>query len=288
MYRAKRDGRRLAAVYDVRSDDASRRLSLLARLRRAIAREELGLHFQPLLDLGTGVPESAECLARWEDRVHGRVAPDVFVELAESGGLVVALGELVVHRAAAQLAAWDAAGVRVPALAVNISARHLRNGALLDTIDSALAAHGLEHRRLVVELTESAVMEDADRTMPVLRALRERGVSVSVDDFGTGYSSLARLLHLPVDVIKLDRTFIAPLPDPRALALVEAVQRLGQGLGLSTVAEGVETAAQLRQLQQIGYRYGQGYHIARPMPADQFELWLAGRTGTRPLTAATA
>ncbi|WP_133412023.1 putative bifunctional diguanylate cyclase/phosphodiesterase [Vallicoccus soli] len=277
MYRAKRAGRGGAAVYDARTDDPTARLSLLARLRRALADGALELHYQPIVDLRTGAVVGVESLARWEDPLHGRVGPDVFVPLAESGGLVVALGELVVDRAVAQLAAWRGQGLDVGVVTVNVSARHLRHGPLLETLDAAVARHSVPYDRVAVELTESAVMEDPERTVPVLQGLRERGVPVSVDDFGTGYSSLGRLLHLPVDGLKLDRSFVDPLPDPRAGAVVEAVARLAEGLGLYGVAEGIETAEQQRLLVRAGWRYGQGYHLARPLPPERLAAWARPR-----------
>ena len=244
-----------------------------------LAEAAIDVHYQPIVDLPSGALCKLEALARWTDAEEGPVPPDVFIPLAEASKQIIALGELVIATVARQLAAWDAAGLHVPVVAVNVSAAHLRHDRLLATIDAQMARHGLDAARLEVEFTESAVMADFERTMALIRALRERGVGVAIDDFGTGHSSLARLRDLPVDTVKLDRSFVAPLPEQTAQALVDAFLGLARGLRLRTVAEGVETEQQRDLLVAGGCDTAQGYLFAKPMPAHELPDWL-DRQGT--------
>ena len=274
MYRAKRGGGGTVVRYSSSSDDTGRRMALTTRLRRALAEAAIDVHYQPIVDLPSGALCKLEALARWTDAEEGPVPPDVFIPLAEASKQIIALGELVIATVARQLAAWDAAGLHVPVVAVNVSAAHLRHDRLLATIDAQMARHGLDAARLEVEFTESAVMADFERTTALIRALRERGVGVAIDDFGTGHSSLARLRDLPVDTVKLDRSFVAPLPEQTAQALVDAFLGLARGLRLRTVAEGVETEQQRDLLVAGGCDTAQGYLFAKPMPAHELPDWL--------------
>ena len=275
MYRAKRTGGGHVVRYASASDDTRRRMALTTKLRRALADGNIDVHYQPIVDLRTGALRKVEALARWTDPEEGPVSPGVFIPLAEASKQIIALGEAVLGKVVAQLAAWDRQGLHVPCAAVNVSAAHLRHDRLLATIDASLARHRLDPARLEVEFTESAVMDDFVRTTALIRDLRSRGIGVAIDDFGTGHSSLARLRDLPVDTVKLDRSFIAPLPEVAAQALVDAFLRLARGLSLHTVAEGVETAEQRDQLLTAGCDAAQGYLFARPMPADDVPGWLA-------------
>jgi EAL domain-containing protein (putative c-di-GMP-specific phosphodiesterase class I) len=250
-------------------------MALTTKLRRALADQTIDVHYQPIVDLPTGALRKVEALARWTDPEEGSISPGVFIPLAEASKQIIALGEVVIGKVVQQLAAWDAQGLYVPCAAVNVSAAHLRHDRLLATIDATLARHRLDPARLEVEFTESAVMDDFVRTTALIRDLRSRGIGVAIDDFGTGHSSLARLRDLPVDTVKLDRSFIAPLPGPAAQALVDAFLRLARGLSLQTVAEGVETAEQRDQLMTAGCDAAQGFLFARPMPAHEVPGWVA-------------
>ncbi|MGN6332722.1 MAG: sensor domain-containing protein [Motilibacteraceae bacterium] len=267
MYRAKRLGRNPVAVFTPAHDDPSVRVATTARLRHAV---ECGLvvpHYQPVVSLIDGRLVGVEALARWTDEELGPVPPATFVPLAEAGRLIVELGELVLDQALGQLALWTAAGVEVPSVAVNVSPHQLRYGRFPDLLDVALRRHDVAPDRVVVELTETVVVEAAGDELAAIAAVRELGCRVAVDDFGTGHSSLARLRDLPVDVVKLDRAFVAPLPEARAGALVAAFLRLADALGLSTVAEGVETEAQRAHLAEAGCAAAQGYLLGAPVPA---------------------
>ena len=275
MYRAKRTGGGHVVRYASASDDTRRRMALTTKLRRALADRAIDVHYQPIVDLPTGALRKVEALARWTDPEEGPVSPGVFIPLAEASKQIIALGEVVIGKVVEQLSAWDAQGLYVPCAAVNVSAAHLRHDRLLATIDATLARHRLDPARLEVEFTESAVMDDFVRTTALIRDLRSRGIGVAIDDFGTGHSSLARLRDLPVDTVKLDRSFIAPLPGQAAQALVDAFLRLARGLSLQTVAEGVETTEQRDQLMTAGCDAAQGFLFARPMPAENLPGWLA-------------
>ncbi len=279
MYRAKRTGGGHVVRYASASDDTRRRMALTTKLRRALADGAIDVHYQPIVDLPTGALRKVEALARWTDPEEGPVPPGVFIPLAEASKQIIALGEAVIAKVVEQVSAWDTQGLFVPCAAVNVSAAHLRHDRLLATIDASLARHRLDPARLEVEFTESAVMDDFVRTTALIRDLRSRGIGVAIDDFGTGHSSLARLRDLPVDTVKLDRSFIAPLPEHAAQALVDAFLRLARGLSLNTVAEGVETAEQRDQLLTAGCDAAQGYLFARPMPAEEIPGWLARLPG---------
>lgn len=275
MYRAKRLGRNPVAVFTPAHDDPSVRVATTARLRHAV---ECGLvvpHYQPVVSLTDGRLVAVEALARWTDEELGPVPPSTFVPLAEAGRLIVELGELVLEQALGQLAGWTAAGVDVPSVAVNVSPHQLRYGRFPDLLDAALRRHGVAPGRVVVELTETVVVEAAGDELAAIAAVRELGCRVAIDDFGTGHSSLARLRDLPVDVVKLDRAFVAPLPESRGGALVAAFLRLADALGLATVAEGVENEAQRAHLADAGCAAAQGYLLGAPLPAADLTPVLA-------------
>jgi diguanylate cyclase (GGDEF)-like protein/PAS domain S-box-containing protein len=280
MYRAKRIGGQAQAGYDADQDDRRGRFALVNRLRLAIdqARGQtapcatknhgLDVHFQPVVDIASGSLRSVEALARWTDGMLGVVPPSVFVPAAEASRLIVDLGEFVLERTCAALAQWDLAGVHVPRAAVNVSALQLARGGLLAAVQDALRRHRLSADRLILEVTESAVAELGEGAMTTLEELRARGVLVALDDFGTGQSSLARLRDLPVDVVKLDRSFVVDLPDAVPTALVTAFLGVADALGLATVAEGVENDEQRVLLAQLGCDLAQGYLFCRPVTAE--------------------
>ena len=232
---------------------------------------QLRVHYQPIVGLSSGEPVACEALVRWQRPGVGLVGPDLFVPVAERNGLIVELGGFVIDRAVADAASWPETSGGRPKVAVNLSARQFGDSHLVERFSHACAACGVPPGSVGVELTESAfVATDDYGAYQVLAALREMGVEVAVDDFGTGYSALSYLKHLPVDVIKIDRSFVAGLGVDRAdMLVVEAVARVAQGLGLRVIAEGVETPDQLDALRQLGCDAAQGYLLARPVPNDQ-------------------
>jgi diguanylate cyclase (GGDEF)-like protein len=270
MYAAKDDG----APYVVYSAELDRgrveRLAMLADLRRALDREELDVHYQPKLDLTFGVVTSVEALVRWNHPVLGPLSSEVFIPLAESTGLIEQLTRLVLGKALRQCRRWQDAGLDL-AVAVNLSARNVNDQGLPDQVSAALLAAGLPPHRLILEITESSIMGDPERTVPTLERLRDIGVTLSLDDFGTGYSSLSYLQRLPVREVKIDRSFILGLglssQRHASEVLVRAIIGLGKSLDLRIVAEGVETHEVLRELQRLGCHVAQGYHVGRPVPA---------------------
>jgi EAL domain-containing protein (putative c-di-GMP-specific phosphodiesterase class I) len=300
MYAAKASGEAIA-VYTAELD-AGRgdRLALLADLHLAIAHDDLDLHYQPKLDLAFDVVTGVEALVRWDHPTRGPVPPDVFIPLAESTGLIDQLTRLVLGKALRQCRTWQDAGLDLT-VAVNLSARNVMNNDLPDIVAVALVDAGLPAHKLILEITESCLMGDPDRTIPTLERLSDIGVTLSLDDFGTGYSSLSYLQRLPVREVKIDRSFVLGLShatDSHASdALIRSIISLGSSLSLRIVAEGVETAESLEKLRQLGCDIIQGYHIGRPVPGTELvrSVTRTGRTilethlhGRNPRTAAPA
>jgi diguanylate cyclase (GGDEF)-like protein/PAS domain S-box-containing protein len=257
------------------------RLALLGELRRSLDGNELQLHFQPKVDLKTRAVVGAEALLRWRHPKRGLVPPGEFIPLAEQTGLIRPLTRWVLDRAAGEARGWERAGHPIP-VAVNVSARSLHDGRIVDDVEEALLTHDLRAQGLQVEVTESAVMTDAGRAAEVLSGLTSRGVAVSIDDFGTGYSSLDRLRRLPVHELKIDRSFVKGMTGDGGedTAIVRSTADLAHNLGLTVVAEGVEDQWTLDLLATFGCDLAQGYHIARPMPSAEFAGWL-GSSGWR-------
>jgi diguanylate cyclase (GGDEF)-like protein len=276
MYCAK-TGRLGAVVYDEARDGSGRhRLEAVDQLRRAISDGELVLHYQPKLTLATGRVDDVEALVRWAHPTRGLLAPDAFIDLAESAGLMSDLTTRVVELALAQRRAWADAG-RELTVAVNVSPSDLVDEHFPDQVAELLDRHGVPAAAVVLEVTESLLMEDRERAAGVLARLRDVGVGVSIDDYGTGYSSLAFLAELPVTELKLDRAFIADLTvSPRAAAIVTSTLRLAHALGLTLVAEGAEDQATVDALAALGCDVVQGYHLSRPLPPDQLAAWVDG------------
>jgi diguanylate cyclase (GGDEF)-like protein len=269
MYRAKDRGRNTFEIFSpTLRTEANARLALEASFRRALVEEELVLHYQPKVDLRTGRIAGAEALVRWNHPEQGLLYPGVFVPMAEQTGQVVALGEFVTAAACEQLQAWRQAELPEIQVAVNVSARQLRHG-LAEYVARALRESGLDGRCLDLELTESAALESLELTVQELEELRGVGVTCSIDDFGTGYCGLSYLSRLPIDALKIDRSFITALDDGPD-TIVAAIISLGHSLGLKVIAEGVETADQLAYLAQRGCDEMQGYLFSRPLPADAF------------------
>jgi diguanylate cyclase (GGDEF)-like protein len=269
MYQAK--GNRTGTEFYARERDSNTRgrLQLLGELRDALPAEQLILHYQPKLDLQTRRITGVEALVRWAHPTRGLLPPGDFIPLAEQAGLMAPLTRLVLDQALVQAARWRASGFDLT-MAVNVSATNLLDGGFTDAALAALARVGLRPESLVMEITEDVLMADPDRSLEVVGRLSTAGVQVALDDFGTGYSSLAYLKHLPVDELKIDRTFVASMTtDPADAAIVQTAIDLGRRLGIAVVAEGVEDAASLESLATMGASRAQGYHIARPMPADE-------------------
>ncbi|MGZ4784708.1 MAG: putative bifunctional diguanylate cyclase/phosphodiesterase, partial [Acidimicrobiales bacterium] len=280
MYQVKDIGGDAVVLFDSSMRDrAERRLELERELSHALDRGQLSLSYQPVIQLHDSRVTGVEALVRWNHPTLGSVPPDVFIPVAEDTGLIIEIGAWVIDQACAQLAALRATvrGGADLSMAVNISARQLRGDSLLDTVARALMHHSLPASSLCLELTESLLMENVGMTSKLLSALRSAGVRISVDDFGTGYSSLAYLKRLPVDEVKIDRSFVSDLDDDGAnTSLVAAVVAIAASLGISTVAEGVEKPEQAARLHELGCNEAQGYWFSRPVPADEIAAVMEG------------
>lgn len=270
MKRAKKSGR--TEIYQTQALDIARQqFSIETELRRAIDNGALSLNFQPICDLATGRIVSFEALARWKTESGAVVSPADFIPVAEESGLIVPLGRWAMHEAARTIAQWDAAagGDCEVNVAVNLSAIQLQRDQIAPVVEAALAANGVEGRRITLELTESALVTDPDHIARTMQALKALGTTLAMDDFGTGYSNLAYLQKLPIDVLKIDRSFVTGmLADRDKIAIVRAILSLAQALGMRTTAEGVETNELAQTLAALGCTYGQGYLYARPLAAD--------------------
>jgi diguanylate cyclase (GGDEF)-like protein/PAS domain S-box-containing protein len=269
LYRAKARGRGRCELFDApMRAQALARLEIETGLRVAVRGDQLTLHYQPVVDLGTGETLALEALMRWRHPVRGPVSPGEFIPVAEETGLIVPLGRWALDESCAYAASLGPDG---PPVSVNLSARQLANPTIVEDVASALEGSGLPPERLWLELTETALFEEADAPLPVLHELKELGVRLVLDDFGTGYSSLAYLQRFPLDALKIDRAFVAEMTqDPRAAALVEAIATMARSLGLTVVPEGIETEAQREALLALGCRYGQGFLFGRPQPGAAY------------------
>ncbi len=259
-----------------------RRFSIETELRRAIEGEKLALAFQPLIDLTTGRVTGFESLARWTHEEEGPISPAEFIPVAEECGLIVPLGRWALDTALATLARWDrAAGAPLPlSVAVNLSAIQLIRDDVAAMVEGALAVHGIGGRRLTIELTESAIVHDPERAASVLQALKSLDCSIAMDDFGTGYSNLAYLQKLPIDVLKIDRSFVTGmLADRDKVSIVRAILGLADALGMRTTAEGIETVELGQTLSALGCNLGQGYVYGAPMPPADALACFRARAG---------
>jgi len=275
MYVAKRAGSGYA-VYDPRQDDDyAGSVPRAEEVRRALATDELTLHYQPLVDLRTGRVTGVEALARWAHPTRGLLAPEAFIPLAEQTGLIVPLTRWVLERALAQGAAWGRAG-RPLAVAVNLSVRTVHDAQLPDTLAWLLRRYALAPGGVTLEITESVLMADPPQAHAVLTRLSALGVRVAIDDFGAGYSSLASLKQLPVDAVKIDQSFVQSLgrTATKDRAIVRSIVELGHNLGLVVVAEGVEEEESWEQVRALGCDAAQGYYVSQPLPAPSLDRWL--------------
>ena len=270
MYVAK-DSRARVELYQPRLDDANRtRQATVQDLDAAFVDQQFVLHYQPKIDVATGATFGAEALVRWQHPTRGVLYPDAFLPVVEQSGLMNALTTLVLESALGQLAAWRAAGLDLT-LAVNLSASDLLDESLAERIAGLLSDHGVPGDALELEITESVIMIDPNRAREVLDSLRALGLRIAVDDYGTGYCALAYLRDLPVDELKIDRSFIAHITtDRRSAAIVRSTIELAHALGLKVVAEGIEDQQALDAVSGFGCDYAQGFHFSRPLPADAF------------------
>ncbi|TFC32382.1 EAL domain-containing protein [Cryobacterium sp. MDB1-18-2] len=277
MYKAKTSGRG-QHVYNTADDtDATTRLKTVEELRTALTTDQLVVHYQPKIDLDTGEVHNVEALVRWDHPTRGLLYPDAFLALVEESGLMRTLTRVVLQVALDQAAVWHAEG-RPLTVAVNLSGSTLIDTSLPDEVAAMLTVRNLPPGALQLEITEEFLMADRDRARSILTRLRSSGIQISIDDFGTGYSSLSYLRDLPLDELKLDRSFVFPMvDDARAAALVASTIGLAHSLGLRLVAEGVETKAAYTELVCLGCDQAQGYYMSRPVPAAELDLWLSAR-----------
>lgn len=281
MYRAKKDGGSSYQFYtEELTSEISDRLALELGLRRALERDELVLHYQPVIDLVTGQPVSAEALVRWNHPEQGLVSPDKFIHLAEETGLIRPLGEWVLFEACRQLKSWHDAGMRKMTISVNLSGRQFLSGGAIDYIHDILLETGLEPRYLILELTESTVMEHIDEIRSQLEQIRGFGVRLSVDDFGTGHSTLAKLTKLPFSILKIDRSFVMNVTShPEEAVILRTIIAMAHTLRMEVVAEGVESEGQAGYLLRNECDLMQGYLFSRPLAADQFSTLMEETPG---------
>ena len=269
MYRSKRTGRGGYVVYAQEAGDPLSRLSFSTRLRTAVEGKHWELHYQPIVELIEGTMVGVEALLRWRDPQRGLISPDDFVPLAEEIGVIEAIGEWVLEELSSQWARWGGLGVEID-VSFNLSPRQLWYPDLVGKVIDNLQRAGMDGNRMIVEVTESTVMTDPERTSRILRELNERGLRVAIDDFGMGYSSLSRLKQLPVDILKLDRFFLQGIPDDGdARSMLRSMIQLAHSLGMAPLVEGVESEDQLSFVVDRGCPLGQGYLFSPPVPAEQ-------------------
>ncbi len=271
MYQAKASGKNNFQFYTAAlAEQSAQRFALETDLRHAIERDELVLHYQPKFDIANGRMRGIEALVRWQHPQRGLVPPSEFIPIAEDSGLIVPLGRWVLRTACRQLSLWRAAGLAPPRCAVNLSARQFASDTLVEDVLEAVATAGIAPVLLEVEITESVLMADPDRTQATLQQLRSVGIEIAIDDFGTGYSSFTYLKRFPAQTLKIDRSFVDGLPgDLGNVAITQAVIAISRSFGMQVVAEGVETQGQLDFLRSLGCDTVQGYLTGRPMPAAQ-------------------
>lgn len=279
LYRAKANGRANYKVFDARMHaQALKQMNLENDLRRAIAREELVVYYQPIIDLSSGNLTGFEALARWHSPDQGIISPEDFISAAAETGLIPSLDRWMLHSACQQLALWkrqfpDRSDLKV---SVNLSSRTLQEPDLVETIEQTLLQTGLSVDSLALEITEETIIENINVASDLLSELRDRNVQISIDDFGTGYSSLSYLCDLPIDCLKIDRSFVSRMQNGnKNYKVIEAIVALGSQLNLDTIAEGIETNQQLAWLNEMGCGYGQGYLLSKPLMSQSLAPFLA-------------
>ena len=278
LYRAKEEGRNRYQLYaPAMNAVAFRRLVMENNLRRAVERNELTLHYQPLVSLETGETLSVEALIRWNQSEIGAIAPSEFIPMAEETGSIVPLTRWILHTACTQMKKWQDAGIAPRTVSVNVSARRFNDSHLPSMISEVLRSTGLDGTSLTIELTESVMMENVEATINTLQQLKDLGIKISIDDFGTGYSSLSYLKRLPIDTLKIDQSFVRDIPsDSDDVAIAMLIIAMAHNLDLSVVAEGVETEEQATFLRSRSCDIMQGYVVSRPKPAGEVEQFFTG------------
>jgi diguanylate cyclase (GGDEF)-like protein len=276
MDRAKEKGRNNFQYYtDELNAEAHEWLSIENGLRQALERDELFLLYQPQIDLKSRRFEGVEALIRWRHPERGLIMPDKFIPIAEQSGLIISLGQWCLNTVCRQIGAWDKENFYVPRVSVNVSARHVRNNRISEDIRAVLGVYGIEAGRLGIEITEHTLLENVDTICETLNVIHQSGIYLSLDDFGTGYSSLGYLKHMPVDELKIDRSFIQGIAEREDdTAIVKAVIALGKTLGKKVLAEGVETAEQADALKALDCDSIQGYLVAKPLSATELKSWV--------------
>ncbi len=279
MYAAKAEGRNRYRYFLPRMNEVVReRRQLEEELFNAIERRQMVLHYQPLIDLTLGRLVGVEALVRWDHPQRGILPPAEFLRVVEEAGLIDRLSEWALREACGQVRDWQASGLGDLRLSVNVSPHYFGHSGMVRTVAQAIDRSGIDPRSVQIEITESAIMVNPDQAVETLGALRSRGLAIAVDDFGTGYSSLGYLRRFPVDTLKIDRSFVADLPeDQDAAVLVRTIISLGLSLGLEVVAEGVETPQQVAFLEQEHCHLAQGFHYARPLPPTELLIWARQR-----------
>jgi EAL domain-containing protein (putative c-di-GMP-specific phosphodiesterase class I) len=269
MFRSKRVGPGGHAMFSAETSNEEGRLSMSTRLRKAVETQSWELHYQPLVDLQTAQMKGVEALLRWRDPNGGMIPPGDFIPLAEEMGLIETIGTWVIQEVARQSGEWAREGIDLE-VGFNLSPRQLWQRDLPQRLFRLLESSGADPSKIVMEITEGAAMTDPDHTQRILWELHGRGLRIAIDDFGTGYSSLARLKHLPVSTLKIDRAFVRDVPgDSDAGSMVDAVIKLAHSLGMTSLAEGIETEKQWHFLRDQGCSFGQGYYFSRPVPPDE-------------------
>jgi EAL domain-containing protein (putative c-di-GMP-specific phosphodiesterase class I) len=280
MYFAKEEGKNNFQFYskDIQSLSAGR-LAMEINLRLALERNELSIHYQAKVNFKTGIITGVEALLRWQNPHLGSVTPTQFIPVAEETGMIVPIGKWVLRTACAQNVAWQKQGLPTVSMAVNVSLRQLTDNNLIDDIKAALNDSGMAPNLLELEITESMIMSNPAKMMDVLVRIKSLGVRLAVDDFGTGYSSLAQLKHFPIDTLKIDRSFIRNVPEnAEDKAITHAIIAMGETLGLTVVAEGVETIEQMNYLKDQSCDEMQGFYFSRPIVPEQFADLLREQT----------
>jgi EAL domain-containing protein (putative c-di-GMP-specific phosphodiesterase class I) len=283
MYHAKQQGKAAFQYYSAAMNAASvERLTLEVGLRRALENDGLELHYQPQVDVRTGQIVGAEALLRWKHAERGYISPTTFIPIAEDSGLILPLGQWVIEQACRQAMEWRRAGLPPLPIAVNVSGVQVRRQELAQIVGGALAATGLEPEFLRIEITETSIVSIRDRAVELLGQLRALGVGLALDDFGTGYSSLSYLKSFPIDMLKIDRSFVAEmLTDHTTASIIEAIVSMTRILGLKVLAEGVEDQAQFAILKQLGCDIVQGFYVSAAVPPPAFAKLLRTFDGSK-------
>ena len=288
MYVAKRSNAGVARYEERHDNSSAERLSLMSELRRAVEQDQLLLFYQPKVDLATQTVKYVEALVRWDHPARGYVSPDQFIPFAEQTGYIKAISYWVADKAIRQCAIWRDAGIEL-AISVNVSARELIQSSLPDTFAALLRKYDVPAEMLWIEITESAIMDDPNHAIETLDRLHALGIRLAVDDFGTGYSSLTYLKRMPVDELKIDKSFVLGMTENRDdEMIVRSTIDLAHNMGLKVVAEGVETEATMQRLADLHCDLAQGFHLSRPLPPERLEAWLNNWSAAHGRAALTA